>query len=184
MSAGALAVAVSEPGSARAIAQRGHDERLRQAIIDVLGADLSIDILHDPDASKASGRRVEAPATGPTTAGSAAASAGAASGGSPSGGSASGPGPSGGAGTSSLDGRSPENPDATGAQPTRPPAPARAGPGAGAAVVRAASSSGPVTAAVDEPSADDPDLDGAAVNGLALITRELGARPIGEIDHS
>ena len=46
---GALAVAVSEPGNVRAIAQRGHDERLRQAIIDVLALDLSIDVLHDPE---------------------------------------------------------------------------------------------------------------------------------------
>ena len=36
--------------------------------------------------------------------------------------------------------------------------------------------------APDEPSDDDPDLTG--LDGLALITRELGARPIGEIDHS
>jgi hypothetical protein len=35
---------------------------------------------------------------------------------------------------------------------------------------------------VDEPSEDDPDVSGS--DGLALVTRELGARPIGEIDHS
>jgi hypothetical protein len=39
-------------------------------------------------------------------------------------------------------------------------------------------------AEVDEPSADDPDLDASATDGLALVTRELGARPIGEIDHT
>ncbi len=36
----------------------------------------------------------------------------------------------------------------------------------------------------DVPSPDDPDLDAGGAHGLALITRELGARPIGEIDHS
>jgi hypothetical protein len=34
----------------------------------------------------------------------------------------------------------------------------------------------------DEASPDDPDL--SATDGLALITRELGARRIGEIDHT
>jgi hypothetical protein len=34
----------------------------------------------------------------------------------------------------------------------------------------------------DQPSEDDPDLSGA--DGVALLTRELGARPVGEIDHS
>ncbi len=49
---GALAVAVAEPGNVRAIAQRGHDERLRQAIIDVLALDLTIDVLHDPEPAR------------------------------------------------------------------------------------------------------------------------------------
>jgi DNA polymerase-3 subunit gamma/tau len=52
LSQGVLAVAVSEPGNLRAIAQRGHDERLRQALIDVLGLDVRIDVLHDPDAAR------------------------------------------------------------------------------------------------------------------------------------
>ncbi|MGB7980804.1 MAG: DNA polymerase III subunit gamma and tau, partial [Candidatus Nanopelagicales bacterium] len=51
---GALAVAVAEPGNVRAIAARGHDERLRQALIDVLGLDVTIDVLHDPEAARGS----------------------------------------------------------------------------------------------------------------------------------
>jgi hypothetical protein len=33
----------------------------------------------------------------------------------------------------------------------------------------------------DEPSVDDPDVED--VDGLALVTRELGARTISEIEH-
>jgi hypothetical protein len=54
----------------------------------------------------------------------------------------------------------------------------------GADLIRAAASAGADEAQPDEPSADDPDLDSSGQNGLALITRTLGARPIGEIDHS
>jgi hypothetical protein len=49
-------------------------------------------------------------------------------------------------------------------------------------MVRAAAATPTAEESADEPSEDDPDLSGA--DGLALITRELGARPIGEIDHS
>jgi hypothetical protein len=51
-------------------------------------------------------------------------------------------------------------------------------------VVREAGSAPAEADAADEPSPDDPDLDPGGAQGLALITRELGARPIGEIDHS
>ena len=165
---GALAVAVAEPGTVRAIAARGHDERLRQALIDVLGLDVSIDVLHDPQVaglavlpggSPGSGRGSAPSSTQPDHSGS----------------------PASGSGTSASGPSSASEPAAT------------AGPGAGSAtsslrpadVVRAAGSGGPrPEAAPDEASADDPDLDASGAQGLALIARELGARPIGEIDHS
>jgi DNA polymerase-3 subunit gamma/tau len=153
---GALAVAVAEPGNVRAIAQRGHDERLRQAIIDVLAVDLSIDVLHDPEPAR------------PAQAGT-------------------GQGP--GAGTSSTapptSGRVPST--AGGASSTATPDPSQKGtsPAARPAdVVREAGSAPAEADMADEPSPDDPDLDPGGTQGLALITRELGGRPIGEIDHS
>ena len=153
---GALAVAVAEPGNVRAIAQRGHDERLRQAIIDVLALDLTIDVLHDPEPARpalpgdavsgttaASSRGVPGASPVPGTAAAAASSTGA------------------------------------GASPPATPPPARP-----ADVVREAGAAPAGADVADEPSPDDPDLDPGGAHGLALITRELGARPIGEIDHS
>jgi DNA polymerase-3 subunit gamma/tau len=157
LTGGVLAVAVAEPGHVRAIAQRGHDERLRQAIIDALGLDVRIDVLHDPDAS-GGGRGAAAPAAGPApdarpSRGSRApASPAAASGGSGSGG------------------------------PRSEPAPGSRGSDLVRAAAGGTADADPEPA--DEPSADDPDLDSSGGDGLALITRELGARPIGEIDHS
>ena len=133
-SGGALAVAVAEPGNARAIAQRGHDERLRQAIIDVLALDLTIDVLHDPEPA----------APGPARRGD----------------------------SSSTSGQ---------VRPPESSTPAEASP---ADVVRAAGSAGAQDEVTDEPSPDDPNVESDGASGLALVTRELGARPIGEIDHS
>jgi DNA polymerase-3 subunit gamma/tau len=138
---GALAVAVAEPGNVRAIAQRGHDERLRQALIDVLALDVTIDVLHDPEPAAPRGGT---PAPGTPTAGA-----------------RGGPG--------SAPGSPPPDP----APVSRP-----------ADVVRDAGSARGEADVPDEPSPDDPDLETGGANGLALITRELGARPIGEIDHS
>ena len=154
---GALAVAVAEPGNVRAIAQRGHDERLRQAIIDVLALDLTIDVLHDPEPARPAG------ATGPTTP----------TAGSARGGAADRPAAPGAA--------APDQVSAAGG-PSDAPAPRSAANAAD--VVRAGMAAGQASEAADEPSPDDPDLDEGGVHGLALITRELGARPIGEIDHS
>jgi DNA polymerase-3 subunit gamma/tau len=156
LTGGVLAVAVAEPGHVRAIAQRGHDERLRQAIIDALGLDVRIDVLHDPDA--AGGGRGAAPSTGSAPEGQVSRASRAA---------ASPPASSGGPGS-----------EGPGSGPS-------AGP-RGSDLVRAAAG-GPAETdpePADEPSADDPDLDASGGDGLALITRELGARPIGEIDHS
>jgi len=152
---GALAVAVAEPGNARAIAARGHDERLRQAIIDVLALDLTIDVLHDPE-----------PAA---------------------------PGPGRGGDQSGASGQGRPSPAATqlpagpapGGSATKPSvSPDSSRSGRPADVVRAAGSASPQDEGTDEPSPDDPDVESEGANGLALITRELGARPIGEIDHS
>lgn len=127
VSEGVLAVALAEPGIVRAIAQRGHDERLRQVIIDVLQVDVAVDVLHHPDAVRA------APAT---------------------------------------------DAPARSADQARPADQARA-----ADRVRAARAPRPGHAQPDDvASVDDPDL--GPIDGLSLITRELGARPIGEIDHS
>lgn len=152
---GALAVAVAEPGNVRAIAQRGHDERLRQAILDVLALDLAIDVLHDPEPARpalpGSGSEGSAPAEPP--------------------------------GTTVP---SPVRSQAVGAPGLSTPASGRATPPTArpADVVREAGSGPAADDAADEPSPDDPDLDPGGAQGLALITRELGARPIGEIDHS
>ena len=152
---GALAVAVAEPGNARAIAARGHDERLRQAIIDVLALDLTIDVLHDPE-----------PAA---------------------------PGPGRGSDQSGASGQGRPSPAATqlpagpapGGSATKPSvSPDSSRSGRPADVVRSAGSASPQDEGTDEPSPDDPDVESEGANGLALITRELGARPIGEIDHS
>jgi DNA polymerase-3 subunit gamma/tau len=162
VSQGVLAVAVAEPGNVRAIAQRGHDERLRQAIIDVVSLDLTIDVLHDPGAAAAASNRAPRPSDRPG-----------------------GPAP---AGTAGRAGEVP----AQSPQPAEAPTVPTGSPGQTAAPTAATRGADLIRAAAagaaaaeehsDEPSEDDPDLSGA--DGLALITRELGARPIGEIDHS
>jgi hypothetical protein len=144
---GALAVAVAEPGNVRAISQRGHDERLRQALIDVLALDVTIDVLHDPEPVR------PAPAGGSGVAAPRGVTAGTA--------------------PETSEGRDEGAPAQAPTPATRP-----------ADVVREAGASPAVAEVADEPSPDDPDLDSGGTNPLALITRELGARPIGEIDHS
>ena len=153
---GALAVAVAEPGNVRAIAQRGHDERLRQAIIDVLALDLTIDVLHDPEPARPVPSGAGAPGDGATSAAGARPASRATGAG---------------AATEAATG-------ATGSPRAASPASRPAD------VVREAGSAPGAPDVADEPSPDDPDLDPGGAQGLALITRELGARPIGEIDHS
>ena len=162
LSEGVLAIAVSEPGNVRAITERGHDERLRQAIIDALGMDVSIDVLLDPAAAKAGSGVTAASAAGRPP--------------------APGPGDPGATGAAATQRTGSERPgDAAGA---RGPGRAAATGARGADLIRAAANAATGEEAPDEPSADDPDLDASGQDGLALITRELGARPIGEIDHS
>jgi len=49
ISAGTLAVAVSDVGKVKNIKASGHDERLRQAILDVMRTDVRIDVVPDPE---------------------------------------------------------------------------------------------------------------------------------------
>ena len=134
---GALAVAVASPGNVRAIAQRGHDERLRQAIIDVLALDLTIDVLHDPEPA-----RPALPGTGVT--GNAAAS----STGSP------------------ASSRSPGTADATRSASAAGASRQATAPSARPAdVVREAGSTPVGDDVADEPSPDDPDLDPGGAHG-------------------
>jgi DNA polymerase-3 subunit gamma/tau len=178
---GSLAVAVPGAGNLRAIAQRGHDERLRQALIDVLGLDLQIDVVHDPGAAQA---------------GAAAARATGGSGAAGPAGPSSAQDPNAEPGGAAHPEEAPDGADldapGSGAATQQPrqgrPAPEESAGGRraaarGSALVRGAAAAGGQEAErPDEPSEDDPDL--SAVDGLALVTRELGARPIGEIDHT
>ena len=76
ISDGTLAVAVSDVGKVKNIKASGHDERLRQAILDVIRTDVRIDVVPDPEraatgvqpvASAAPSARAEkAPAPVPT----------------------------------------------------------------------------------------------------------------------
>jgi hypothetical protein len=49
ISGGALAIAVGEPGKLSNISSSKHDERLRQAVIDVMKVDVRIDVVLAPD---------------------------------------------------------------------------------------------------------------------------------------
>ncbi len=175
---GVLAVGVPEAGAVRAITLRGHDERLRQVLIDVLGLDVSVDVMHEG--------RAAAPAAAPSPAAGSAGSRGAArpagqSSGPGGRGGRGGPGRQEGPGTQggpAAGGGSSAGGDASGPGTASTGATSRA-----AAVGRAVAASQSTPAEVpDEPSDDDPDFAGG--DGLALIERELGARTIGEIDHA
>lgn len=49
LSDGVLAVAVDSPGKVNNLRSSGHDERLRQAIVDVMKADVRVDVVLMPD---------------------------------------------------------------------------------------------------------------------------------------
>jgi DNA polymerase-3 subunit gamma/tau len=158
LSDGVLAVAVPDQGKAAAITQRGHDVRLREALLEVLQLDVTIDVVHDAEAAGS-------PSTSPSSSSRSSARPAASSSGQPARSPASAPAPD------PAQAPEPEAPAASG-PPSRPEGLGARGP---AAV--------PVDepAEPDEPSEDDPDVDD--VDGLALVTRELGARTISEIDH-
>jgi len=70
LSNGVLAVAVESPGKIKNIKERSADELLRQAVLEVLRADVRIDVVLDPKttapASTASGEKA-APSAGPAS---------------------------------------------------------------------------------------------------------------------
>jgi hypothetical protein len=65
LSEGVLAVAVTDAGKVNNIKASGHDERLRHAILDVMKADVRIDVVLAPDRGVAVAK---APAASPTSA--------------------------------------------------------------------------------------------------------------------
>ncbi len=160
---GVLCLAVSKSGNVMAISGKGHDERLRQVLIDLLGIDVRISAVHDPGAAGPSAARgstvrdAPAPPSRPAAAPTSSGRAGRARSQAPDGGAG---GPVGAAGGPAT------------------------GPGAHSEAVLRGPRSIPGSASDDEASIDDPDVPSDSRDGLAFITRELGARPIGEIDHS
>ena len=50
---GVLAVALSNAGTVQNMRSSGHDERLRQAILDVMKTDVKVDVVLAPDATRA-----------------------------------------------------------------------------------------------------------------------------------
>lgn len=63
LSNGVLAVAIDSAGTAINIRSSGHDERLRQAILDVVRRDVKIDVVLAPNASGAAAVAAAAPVT-------------------------------------------------------------------------------------------------------------------------
>jgi DNA polymerase III subunit gamma/tau len=49
LSNGELAVALADAGTVKGVKASGHDERLRQAILDVMRTDVRVDVVHAPD---------------------------------------------------------------------------------------------------------------------------------------
>ena len=68
LSDGVLAVAVTDAGKANNVKASGHDERLRQALLDVLKADVRIDIILAPDRVGSAAPSATTPAAPTTTA--------------------------------------------------------------------------------------------------------------------
>jgi len=66
ISDGELAVAVADAGTAKGVKASGHDERLRQAVLDVMRADVRIDVVIAPDrAGAATSTAAASPAADP-----------------------------------------------------------------------------------------------------------------------
>ena len=66
LSNGVLAVAIDSAGTAINIRSSGHDERLRQAILDVMRRDVKIDVVLAPNASGAAAVAAAAPTSATT----------------------------------------------------------------------------------------------------------------------
>ena len=67
LSSGVLAVAIDSAGTAINIRSSGHDERLRQAILDVMRRDVNIDVVLAPNASGAAAAAASAAPASATT---------------------------------------------------------------------------------------------------------------------
>ena len=68
-----LTIGFADAGSVKGFGAGGHDEVLRLAIIDVVGADWTIDAVHQPSAAPPTGRTTERPARPSGSAGATAA---------------------------------------------------------------------------------------------------------------
>lgn len=68
VSQGTLAVAVADNGRIAFLTRAGHDQRLRQAVLGVLGLDLAVDVVLDPGAPKVPEASEPPPQQAPRTA--------------------------------------------------------------------------------------------------------------------
>jgi DNA polymerase-3 subunit gamma/tau len=162
-----LVLAFSSAGLRDTFARGAHPELVRQAVIDAIGLDCTVEAIVDPSASGLTAQGAGAPARPqarpparpseqPTVSSAGERPAADAAG--------------------SDDG--PRQASAPGRPRARPAARA-----AGAAEVTPVVPP-PVPPQEDEPSADDADLDEAGVTGAALVERMLGAKVIGEFDNT
>ncbi len=146
---GTLALGIRSANHFHAFKASGHDEIVRQALIEELGLDCRVEPVLDPGASLGlapSGRgsgdgEAPAPAAPPEPAKPA----------------------------------KPQDP---------PPAPRPARQRVGAREPEPVAAASAVPPHLDEPADDDPDDDDAALSGVALLQRDLGATVIGEYDAS
>jgi DNA polymerase-3 subunit gamma/tau len=150
----ALTLGFPDPGSVKGFTAGGHDEVLRQSVIDILGADWRIDCVHQPGGSTG-GTGSSAPAPHD-------------------------PGPDSGDASPATTRPPTTGPAATGPAASRPaakrPSSTRAGTGSepGGAVL----AGGPPVE--DLPADDDEDAEDSGLAGAELVARELGGRVIGE----
>jgi len=196
-----LQLAFGNAGTRDGFVNSGHDEVLRQAVQDSVGASWRIECIVDPSGGSAGGG--DGSAGGGFGGRGGGAGFGGASGGAGFGGSAA-PGGSGGGAGGPLGGSGPSAGSAAAGYAASAPAGAAGAPAQAqaAAVPRAAAGAASSAApsgrpAVDDlpppppyappeddiPEDDDPDLDETALSGQDLIVRELGATVIEEIAH-
>lgn len=70
LSNGELAVAVGDAGTVKGLVSSGHDERLRQAILDVMRVDVKVSVILAPDKAVPVTASAPAPASAPEAAAS------------------------------------------------------------------------------------------------------------------
>jgi DNA polymerase-3 subunit gamma/tau len=164
-----LTVGLTNAGARDRFVSSGSDEILRQALIDVLGADWRIEAIVDPTVGQGGGPPAGGPPGGSTVARPAPAEP-----------SARQPAPPGGPPAEHEQAPPPPkaSPETVGQArgAIRPTRDGRSGGGAAAAGAGAG-------AADDDAHPDDPDADDAGLSHAELLERELGARVIEEIPH-